>query len=297
MRCLPVFVLLCIAASHVDLSSGLKILGIMPLHGRSHYYPFAALMQGLAEKGHQVTFITPFSPAAPIKNLDYVTLDKTGLPAGEMLSFDEISKIFGGNSVTDFSFKMLGVFIFKNASKTTCDDFLSSDVVQAFKKRKQHFDLVLTEAFHTDCWFPFAAEYQAPLVHFTASLPMPWYNDRFGQPSNPAYIPNMLTGFSMKMSFYERLQNMIIDQFHKFYFDYIQEPTNDEYASNFFGANKPDRHDIANNASLLLINTHYSLLGPRPFVPGLVEVGGIHVTKGPKPVPQVRNINRGSMTF
>lgn len=43
------------------------------------------------------------------------------------------------------------------------------------------------------------------------------------------------------------------------------------------------------NASLLLLNTHFSLHGARPLTPSIVEVGGIHVvSKKLKKLPLVR---------
>lgn len=57
-------------------------------------------------------------------------------------------------------------------------------------------------------------------------------------------------------------------------------------ARDFFGTNMPPLDYIAANTSLLLVNTNFLVNDPRPTVPGLVEVGGIHIEKA-KPLPQV----------
>lgn len=45
-----------------------RILGVFPVPSKSHYYVGEALMQGLAERGHEVTLISPFQSSNPINN-------------------------------------------------------------------------------------------------------------------------------------------------------------------------------------------------------------------------------------
>lgn len=53
-----------------------------------------------------------------------------------------------------------------------------------------------------------------------------------------------------------------------------------------FGSDMPSVTDIAKKISLLLVNTHYSLSGPRALSPKVIEVGGVHI-KEPKPIDEV----------
>lgn len=57
----------------------IKILGIFPLPGRSHYILGSSLMRGLADKGHDVTVISPFSEKTPPKNGTYTDVTLFGL--------------------------------------------------------------------------------------------------------------------------------------------------------------------------------------------------------------------------
>lgn len=41
------------------------------------------------------------------------------------------------------------------------------------------------------------------------------------------------------------------------------------------------------NVSLVFLNSHVSIHGPRPFVSNMVEIGGIHLDKPTQPLPQV----------
>lgn len=51
----------------VNYSQGAKILGVFPFAAPSHYMLGSALMKGLAESGHDVTMISPFSEKDPPK--------------------------------------------------------------------------------------------------------------------------------------------------------------------------------------------------------------------------------------
>lgn len=55
-------------------SESYKILGIFHTHSKSHYIAGGALMKALAEKGHDVTVISPFPQDKPLKNFRDVTV-------------------------------------------------------------------------------------------------------------------------------------------------------------------------------------------------------------------------------
>lgn len=47
---------------------GYKFLGVLHFGSKSHFIVGSALLKGLAEKGHEVTVISPFSLKKPMKN-------------------------------------------------------------------------------------------------------------------------------------------------------------------------------------------------------------------------------------
>lgn len=66
---------------------------------------------------------------------------------------------------------------------------------------------------------------------------------------------------------------------------YSEWPANELLKENF-GPDTPHINEIVYNTSMVFVNGHFSLDGPRPLVPNMVEIGGIHV-KSPKPIPKV----------
>ena len=56
-----------------------KILAIFPMGAPSHYILGSTLLRGLAEKGHDVTMISPFSEKTPPSNGSYRDIVLTGV--------------------------------------------------------------------------------------------------------------------------------------------------------------------------------------------------------------------------
>lgn len=62
-----------------QIANGYRILGVFPLHGKSHWIMQEALMKELARRGHQVDVITHFPQKKPIPNYTDISL-KGSLP-------------------------------------------------------------------------------------------------------------------------------------------------------------------------------------------------------------------------
>lgn len=68
------FVLICVICCDVD---AYRILGVFPVASQSHFYVGNALMEGLAEKGHDVTVLSPFDSNNSYKNYKHIPLELT----------------------------------------------------------------------------------------------------------------------------------------------------------------------------------------------------------------------------
>lgn len=55
----------------------------------------------------------------------------------------------------------------------------------------------------------------------------------------------------------------------------------------FFGGDVRPLDEIAFGTSLLLVNAHFSINDPKPTVPGVVEVGGLHIGGTAEKTPNV----------
>lgn len=88
------------------------------------------------------------------------------------------------------------------------------------------------------------------------------------------------------MSFYERLHNTVLSLTSWVSRRSLSIPRQNAIAQKYFGhlGELPSIDDLTKNISVILINSHRSVLPPRPTMPGTVYIGGAHI-KEPKPLP------------
>jgi UDP:flavonoid glycosyltransferase YjiC (YdhE family) len=90
------------------------------------------------------------------------------------------------------------------------------------------------------------------------------------------------------MNFAGRLQNTIHNLVEKLLFHFYHYPMHQEIYEKSFPDSKDFRpfwSKVRTGASLVLMNSHYTLNYPRPFVPNVIEVAGMHVKKTANPLP------------
>lgn len=85
--------------------------------------------------------------------------------------------------------------------------------------------------------------------------------------------------YSDDMPFFERLSNTVISIGDWFIRRFIHLPTQDVIAQKYFGhlGKLPSMDDLIKNVSVTLINTHQSILPPRPSFPGIAFIGGAYI--------------------
>lgn len=263
-----------------------NILVIFPHQGRSHFQSFVGLFTSLTAKGHNLTVISHFPLAEPIPNYRHVKIG--GL--NEFLKVSPISNFLNISNLDPES-RIRRHFMFlvlAELGTKACEMGLTSKEVRSFLKEDNHFDLAIIEYFNSDCFLAIAKMFNLPVVRALSSSLMPWSSNRFGNPNSPAYIPSHFMPFSDKMTFLQRVENTYLNILHCLYFNIYELGNSDKTIAvkNFgeFGASIDS--DVFKD-SLLLVNSHYTVTLPRPMVPNIVEVAGIHIVEE-KALPKVR---------
>lgn len=258
--------------------SGYKILGIFPHTGKSHFDVFEPLMKALAAKGHEVTVISHFPQQEPLRNYRDVSLKGTAPPLVHIFNVADYKGRWYEKYVSSFVLYYFGY--------QSCVAGLASQPIQDFLKVNQTYDLIVMEYFNTDCYLGFAHKFKAPLISVGSCSLMPWLNERFANPDNPSYIPVNLMPYSDRMSFLERVENTVSYVCNGITSFLFMEIPSNVLAKRYFGSDVPNLREIAYNTSLMLENVHFSLTLPRPQVPNVIDVGGIHIGKI-KTLPEV----------
>jgi glucuronosyltransferase len=271
-------VILFVVTFKIQQLSAARILALVSARAESHFPMFETLLKALASKGHEVVVVSHFPQKIPVKNYKDISVEGSVPIHKNNLSIDLIEQ-------HDNILLPLRIF---TQHVTECELVLKNNNIHGLLKSEDKFDVIITEIFVSDCFLGIVPKFEAPHIALMTSVPYPWSNDRTANPDHPAYIPNYFAQYTDRMSFWERLKNTVQTEIIKlaYYYYYSEKPTH-RIASKYFDYDLPPLSDIARNVSVVLVNTHFSINEPRPTVPAVVEVGGLHI-QSPKKLPQVR---------
>lgn len=164
---------------------------------------------------------------------------------------------------------------------------LQHNVVQDFiKNPNERFDVVITEMFVSEALIGLGYHFKVPTVVVSTFGAIKWVNDLVGTPSPMSYVAHPFMSFTDRMNFFKRTLSAVITIFEHFYMDYIYLPKQEAIYNQAFPDPKPSLDTLRKNVSLVLLNTHFSLSFPRPYVPNMIEVGGMQVNRQRKPLPE-----------
>lgn len=144
------------------------------------------------------------------------------------------------------------------------------------------FDLVIMEPTYTDALYGFAAHFNASLVGLSSSGSY-WNLDTLvGHTTSFETLDH--TGLRFGLVPLDRLYNWVIVSEEWLMQKLVVKPKLQALHEHFFGHLKQSFSELQRSFSLVLLNQHFSLFSARPNVPGMVEVGGMHI---PKQVPKL----------
>ncbi|XP_066903205.1 UDP-glycosyltransferase UGT5 [Halyomorpha halys] len=263
--------------SIVNYCYGFNILVMMPLPLYSHTKSYMPLFIELAKRGHNVTMVSPFPLKEPVPNFNEVVIENSmEAKRDEKMDIRDKDGVF---------FKIFGPKLF---CKLMLDEIFEIEGLKAFlKDTDSKFDMVITETFF--CQDPFIAlghKYGAIQVSVqTISLFMALAHVT-GNPHNPAYVPAAVFPSSHHMNFLERsgsvfvnILDYLISHALWIYMDYYMRSHFAPYPG---FENLPPIKDMFKNVSLILIDNHMVSTYPRPYLPNIVEIGGLTIKGGEK---------------
>lgn len=150
------------------------------------------------------------------------------------------------------------------------------------------FDLVIMGWFFNDFQIGVAQHFKAPLILSASMKPNYLLRSFVGTPQAVSYVPASMLPLNGPMNFGERVLNFgavigehvlaaVLER-------YLSRPNYEKY----FPSDQYVSYDEARkNVALVLVSHHFSLGPPQPYLPGMVEVGGMHIKADPQPLPEV----------
>jgi UDP:flavonoid glycosyltransferase YjiC (YdhE family) len=252
-----------------------KILGVFQIPTGSHYILASKLFREIANRGHDVTFITPYVGKTKIKNLKEIPVVslQTILNANNtngIYQMENTTPLEKAKYITDLSYKFT-------------NHLLGSEEVQNLLKSEEKYDAVIIYQYLNDALLGIGHHFKAPVILFS-SMPL-YVSESFllSHPAPSSYVPNIMIEYTAHMNFWQRLRTAFYDACIILHYNWIMLPKHRELVYKYIPG-KPDLYDFLNNSSLLLINSHVSSYEAIPQVPNAVEIGGFHIEE-PKKLP------------
>lgn len=265
---LTILSILTVVISNSEISDGYRILGLFPLHGKSHFVMCEQLMKTLARKGHHVDVVSHFPLKESIPNYHDLSIKGSLHNVVNNVTFEQFTK-FGPGGFNEF-IDMAGNQICKLLSHPVISNIIKNP------PKDPPYDLVIVEVFAAHCYFAIGRHLKVPMIGVLTSALYEWIRDPIGNPGNQAIIPGPFTGLNFKMNFWQRVKNTLMSHFIKNVFNYYTAQQS-KYVDEHFGPGYPDIYQLSTELDLLLVNSHFSINGIQPLTPAVVEVGGLHI--------------------
>ncbi|XP_075356906.1 UDP-glucuronosyltransferase 2A2-like isoform X1 [Mycteria americana] len=267
-----------------------KVL-VWPAEG-SHWLNMKIVIQELIRRGHSVTvlvssaslFIKPGAEAAEKFEVYNVALKKDTV---ENLIKDIVT-LWLSNRPTTLTFWQFYKELGKVSKSWHQMNELMCDAVLTNQERMAHlqgssYDLVLSDP-ATLCGDLLALKLGIPFIYSLRFSPASTVERHCGKvPAPPSYVPAALSELTDRMSFVERIKNIVSYHLQDYVFQSYWGEW-DIYYSKVLG--RPTTLcETMGKAEIWLIRTYWDFEFPRPFLPNFEFVGGLHCQPA-KPLPK-----------
>lgn len=263
----------------------------------SHRITLEPWMNALADKGHNITFISGYVPKTSNPKVNDFT------PPGLLKYMDNVGENFNIFEFRKSSKILLVSFMLPQFGIETCEALYSDpEVLTWLKNPATQFDVVVMDPLMNECVYGMAHHFKAKLVAFNTGQLFPWsLETHLGLPDETSSIPDGMFHFNPPMSFLQRVVNAV----HPLVWKAIRElwylPKLEEITKKALHLTEIPRFtDIEANTSLYFLNSYFGQEFARSLPPNVVPVGGIYMHgKKTKPLPKQLEdfINKGKDGF
>lgn len=148
----------------------------------------------------------------------------------------------------------------------------------------EKFDLIIMDWFCKDAELFYGNIFEAPIIITSSFGTQAEMNYLINNAEPYSYVPISGFSFTDEMGFFGRLGNTLGALYLEsvLFYNKIQHQ---RILDNHF-KNAPSIDELRGNVDLVFSNGHPTLETPRPYVPNIISIGGVHVEET-KPLPQV----------
>ncbi|NXU34785.1 UD11 glucuronosyltransferase, partial [Drymodes brunneopygia] len=260
--------------SLLGLAAAGKLL-VVPVDG-SHWLSMREVLEILRQKGHEVVVVAPEVSLhiKPLKNLvmkmysvpyrheelekDFKTFFHVSFEAGSF--FERFFKVFDG-------IKRISRF-----GISSCEQLLQNkELIRYLEESK--FDALLTDPF-IPCGAILAEHLSIPALYFLRGVPCGIDFEATQCPKPPSYVSRVFTDLTDRMTFLQRVKNLLFDIPNVLLCDFAFQPYS-KLASEFL-QREVTVQDLLRKGSVWLLRLDFVLDYPRPLMPNIIPIGGVN---------------------
>lgn len=164
---------------------------------------------------------------------------------------------------------------------------LRHEKMQEFLKNStEKFDVIILDTFMDEAMLGLGHHFNAPIIGLSTNAANKWSNEMVGTPVPLSYLPsNFDFNFGAGKTFWNRLRNVCNSLLQDYHFEFTYLPVQSDIYNEIFPDPKPPLGVLRKNVSLILVNNHFSIGTAKPYVPNMIEVGGLHLNKDDRKLP------------
>ncbi|KAH8346443.1 hypothetical protein KR084_000670, partial [Drosophila pseudotakahashii] len=150
------------------------------------------------------------------------------------------------------------------------------------------FDLIVVDLWKYDAIYALAAYFECPIIGM-APCGTDWKIDEMvGNPSPMSYLQSPSSNFYDLETYVGRLGHFVERSISWINWHWRYENKHKALYKKYFPkiADTKPLSEITQNFALILVNQHFTLAPPRPYAPNVIEVGGMHINRDTKALPQ-----------
>ncbi|NWW26111.1 UD11 glucuronosyltransferase, partial [Falcunculus frontatus] len=260
--------------SLLGLAAAGKLL-VVPVDG-SHWLSMREVLDILGQRGHEVVVVAP-EVSLQIKPSKNFVMKTYPVPFTQQ-EMDGVLQGLIKDVFEEGSFLERVIRLYQRAKKNsvvflaTCTYLLQNKELIRYLEQSK-FDAVLTDPI-LPCGQIVAEHLSLPSVYFLQQIPCGLENPATQCPNPPSYVPRLFTGLTDRMTFLQRVKNLLFDIPNLFLCDVVFQPYA-ELASEFL-KREVTVLDLLRQGSVWLMKLDFVLHFPKPLMPNMVLISGVN---------------------
>ncbi|NWS32372.1 UD11 glucuronosyltransferase, partial [Polioptila caerulea] len=265
--------------SLLGLAAAGKLL-VVPVDG-SHWLSMREVLDMLGQRGHEVVVVAP-EVTMHIKPSKNFVMKKYSVPYTQEDLKKEFQAFFHfsfeqGSFLERFIKAYQGIKRITTFGISSCGHLLQNKELMRYLEESK-FDAVLTDPVILYpvilCGAILAKHLSLPAVYFLRGLPCGLDFVATQCPRPPSYVPRGFTQLTDRMTFLQRVKNLLHDIPDIFLCDFAFQPYS-KLASEFLQQDVTVL-DLLRQASVWLLRLEFVLEYPRPLMPNIIPIGGVN---------------------